>query len=463
MKRIAIAGRVSTEHQKEQKTIDSQIEELERKAKEDSDEVVIVDRYFDDGWSGDILARPELDRLRDDAKLDKWDEVWFLDRDRLSRKYAYQEIIIEELTELRKKIIFINQPQAQSVEDRVLQGIHGVFAEYEKAKITERFRRGKLHRARSGHVLTQSPFGFDYIKRSGNEYGKFIINEEEAEIIKMIFNWVDQESLSVRHIIRSLLEKGINPPKQNRSVWNSSVISRLLRNTTYKGVAYYNKSQSCVPKTPKNNERYKQIKKSSRTWKEKEDWIAIEVPAIITPEQFDRVQEKLRHNNIFNNRNHKNEYLLTSLIYCSCGCKRMGEGHVPNLYYRCINRIIMHPLPKTCHESGVNAQVIDTRVWSKLTKFFKDSELVKKQFETFLKNKEQGNQMTEDTLKLEKQLTALSEEEQRYITAYGSGVITVEQLKSQTDTIQRRIKEIQSRIDQTQNPNIKFVYLIFEI
>ena len=129
----------------------------------------------------------------------------------------------------------------------------------------------------------------------------------------------------------------------------------------------------------------------------------------------------------------------------------MGEGHVPNLYYRCINRIIMHPLPKTCHESGVNAQVIDTRVWSKLTKFFKDSELVKKQFETFLKNKEQGNQMTEDTLKLEKQLTALSEEEQRYITAYGSGVITVEQLKSQTDTIQRRIKEIRSRIDQVQN------------
>ena len=165
MKRIAIAARVSTNRQEKEATIESQIAELEFWASEN--DCVIVERYIDDGWSGEILARPELDRLRDDASKGIWESVVFVDRDRLARKLSLQELVIDELVEKDVEIIFLNEPLADNPEGRIMQQIKGVFAEYERAKIAERMRRGKIHNANEGKLVTGTPpYGYKYFPKT---------------------------------------------------------------------------------------------------------------------------------------------------------------------------------------------------------------------------------------------------------------------------------------------------------
>src|SRR5437879_12381917 len=91
----AIYCRVSSERQEKERTIESQLSELERIATENGD--VVVARYLDDGYSGELLERPALDKLRNDAGKKLFDKVYILSPDRLARKHHYAAIILEDL------------------------------------------------------------------------------------------------------------------------------------------------------------------------------------------------------------------------------------------------------------------------------------------------------------------------------------------------------------------------------
>src|ERR1700722_993379 len=93
--RLALYARVSTEEQREGQTIDSQIAELERFAREKA--LVITGIYRDDGWSGGIMARPDLDRLRDDSRAGLFQAVLINDVDRLARDVSHLGIIKRDL------------------------------------------------------------------------------------------------------------------------------------------------------------------------------------------------------------------------------------------------------------------------------------------------------------------------------------------------------------------------------
>src|SRR3989338_726998 len=205
MRPIAIAARVSSDRQREEQTIDSQIAELEKWAKDNN--CLIIERYVDDGWSGDILARPELDRLRDDAGKGVWEAIVWSDRDRLARRYAYQEIVLEELQEKGVEVIFLHQAKAETPEDKILQGFQGLFAEYERVKIVERMRRGKLYKARMGkYMKLQAPYGYTYIPKTKESDPSLEINEEEAVVVLKIFHWIGDEGLTIRAVIKKLHE-----------------------------------------------------------------------------------------------------------------------------------------------------------------------------------------------------------------------------------------------------------------
>ena len=151
MKLAAIYARVSTEKQEEQRTIDSQIYELREACKKDG--VEIAKEYTDDGFSGTLLARPGLDQLRDDVSKGLFSAVYILSPDRLARRYLYQAIVIEEFKKKGIEVIFLNKALTDSPEDQLLLGIEGLVAEYERAKILERTRRGRLHRAKNGEIM----------------------------------------------------------------------------------------------------------------------------------------------------------------------------------------------------------------------------------------------------------------------------------------------------------------------
>ncbi len=402
----------------------------------------IVKEYRDEGWSGMILARPGLDELRLDARKKAWEAVLIYDPDRLARKYSYQELVTDELNELGIKVLYVTTPPAKDDTDKLLYGVKGLFAEYERARISERFRLGKLRKARDGNVVTsQAPYGYNYTPKQGLTHGYYTINKKEAAVVKMIFEWIANEQLTVRAVIKKLQEFGIPPRKSKRGVWNTSTLTTLLRNETYIGIAHYNRSMGIIPETPFKNEKYRTNKKTSRKLKPEKDWIAIPVPAIIDKVLFEKTRQQLRINLEKCVRNKKNEYLLAGIMFCTCGRKRTGEGPQKgkHLYYRCTDRVYSYPLPPNCHEKGVNARIADKLVWEGVANLMSSPELIKKQVNRWVGQKQTSvmdSTASSDGLKIE--LEKLKKEETRYVKIYGAEMISMEQFQDAVHDLRLR-------------------------
>jgi DNA invertase Pin-like site-specific DNA recombinase len=150
MQMAAIYARVSSEQQREAHTIGSQTTALIEFAKTLDLEVPTAWIFEDDGYSGATLERPGLERVRDLAAEGQIQAVLVYAPDRLSRKYAYQILLIEELAREGVETRFLNAPQSTTAEDQLLVQFQGMIAEYERAQILERSRRWKRHRARAG-------------------------------------------------------------------------------------------------------------------------------------------------------------------------------------------------------------------------------------------------------------------------------------------------------------------------
>ena len=447
MKKLAAYCRVSTDRQKEEKTVESQKMEIKDWAQ--LNDAVIVDWYVDDGWSGDMLARPELDRLRDDASKNIWQGVIWTDRDRLARRYSYQELVIEELQEKGIETHFIHQAKAETPEDKILQGFQGLFAEYERVKIAERMRRGKIHKAKSGNLVGyQASYGYRYIPKQGDKEGQFVIYEPEAEIVKMIFHWVADDQYSMRRIIKELYDRKIPPPKGKSEAWRKSTLERMLKRKDYIGIHYYNKTISVVPKNPHNVGRYKKIKKSSRRMKAQEEWIAIPVPPLIDEDLFDRARQQIKDNLVYNNRNKKYDYLLSGKVYCLCGIKRVGDGVNNHHYYRCAQRIYKYPLPNRCTYDGINAEILDTAVWNKIHTLLANPDLIKAQVQKWLsKHNKMTSKSQKEALQLKSALNVLSEEEKRYVKAYGANLLSFEKFKELLNDVKIKRTTLESQLN----------------
>ena len=152
MKLAAIYARVSSTRQQQNENIASQVAALLDYAQAHDYQISPHHIYKDDGYSGARLDRPSLDRLRDAVAQGELEAVLILSPDRLARQFAYQYIVTEELEHAGCQVIFTNHGFGDSPAERMLQEMTGVFAEYERAQITERCRRGRLFRAREGGI-----------------------------------------------------------------------------------------------------------------------------------------------------------------------------------------------------------------------------------------------------------------------------------------------------------------------
>ena len=153
---VAIYARVSSDQQAERHTIDSQLGDLKARASGDGHRVRDDMLFIDNGHSGASLVRPALERLRDVASLSALDLVYVHAPDRLARSYAHQALLLEEFASAGVQVVFLNRAIGDSPEDNLLLQLQGMFAEYERAKVLERSRRGKRHRARAGGVSALS-------------------------------------------------------------------------------------------------------------------------------------------------------------------------------------------------------------------------------------------------------------------------------------------------------------------
>ena len=248
--RVAIYARVSTEAQEARGTIGSQLDELRTSVAHHGHELVA--EFCDDGYSGARLDRPGLDALRDQAEAGAFDAVWCLSPDRLARVYAYQVVVLEELARFGVRVVFTDAPPLNDdPQARLLTQVQGVIAEYERAKIAERYRRGKLYRSRLGEVISwRVPYGYRRLPRGSDGPARLEVFEPEAAVVRRIFHDRVHGGLSTREIARRLNADGVGTPT-GKPVWGTSTIGRMLHNETYIGRAYFNKTET-VPAPPRS-------------------------------------------------------------------------------------------------------------------------------------------------------------------------------------------------------------------
>lgn len=441
--------RVSTARQEQEATVESQLDEVKRQIGADGNILPPENVFIDDGWSGELIARPSLDQMRDAAKENRFQALYVYDRGRLSRIFAHQEIVIEELTNLDIKFVTLHDVQAETPEEKVLQAMQGVFHQYEKIKIFERFRRGKLYKAKSGILINgHALYGYTYIHKSGDVLAHYVINEEEAEVVRMIFKWIGDDGLSIRQVIKKLYDLGIPPRKRKSQFWTKGPIVRILRNEVYSvGTIYYNKSEAVVSKHPINKDKYRKIKKTSRKVRPKEDWIPFQVmPLLEDPKLFEVVNRLLDENQKYASRNRKYDYLLAGKTFCECGAKRVGDGYEGNRYYRCADRVYKFPLESPCKSPGVNAVILDMMFWHQFSSILSNPDTLKEKAQIWLQNDKKDDLLEVQTNKFEEQVEKVSTEEARYAKAYGSGALDFEVFKNLMKELKRRKITLQNGI-----------------
>jgi site-specific DNA recombinase len=447
-KLIAIYARVSTSRQEEEGTIENQLSALREYAQKNG--YTIVKEYVDEGWSGDMIARPALDDLRQAAKMKLWNAVLIYDPDRLARRYSYQELVTDELREANVDVIFITVTAPKNPEDKILHGVRGLFAEYERAKITERFRLGKLRKVRDGHILVTEPlYGYRYIPKKDTEHGYYEVNEEEAKVVRMIFGWVADYGYTLKRVVRRLHELDIKPRRSVRGVWNTSTLSTLFRHKGYIGEAHWGKSYAVVAENPFTKEKYRKTRKTSRRLRPESEWLKISVPPLIDADLFNRARAQLESNLALCQRNKKNEYLLAGRIRCVCGRSRAGEGPLrgKHLYYRCTDRVLSMPLPPTCQKRSINARVADQLVWQQVSSLMSSPQLLESQVARWMESRENQSQFNPEGKEvLRSEIAKKKKEEDRYNSAYGAGIFTLEQLRDYIIPIRATIAAAEARL-----------------
>jgi site-specific DNA recombinase len=222
-KPAAIYARVSSDRQKENHTIASQTAALIQHAETQGYAVPSEWVFQDEGYSGASLVRPGLEALRDLAAQGHIEAVLAHSPDRLSRKYAYQILLAEEFNRQGVELVFLKAPSGATPEDQLVVQFQGMIAEYERAQIIERSRRGKRHRAQQGtiNVLSGAPYGYRYVKKSDSATAYYEVIEAEADVVRLVFDTYTKEGFSINAIARLLNDRRI-PTRRGSSWWERS-------------------------------------------------------------------------------------------------------------------------------------------------------------------------------------------------------------------------------------------------
>jgi len=433
VQRVAIYARVSTEEQREGQTIDSQISELEKSARDKA--WPIAGTYKDDGWSGGIMERPELDRLRDDARKGVFDAVLINDVDRLARDVAHLGVIKRDLEKQGVKVMFRKLPSDTSPTSNLMVNILGSFAEFERELIADRTRRGRRHKieVRKQYLGGNTAFGYRYIpmdRLTGRE-GTLQIEPAEAKVVQQMFEWVDMEGLSARQVVNRLNELRIAPRKGAQD-WAKSSVLRILHCETYAGIWHYNKFQGCEPRNPSSSARYRRRAKCSVRQRPKNEWLPLELPnalKIIPRSRFERVQRRLQENIVFSPRNEKHSYLLKGLVQCSaCGARFVGEPNHGRYYYRCTKRCKLVP--------SISEHIIDGAIKRSVEHVLTNPQLILDPLRALNEAASKDAAEHEESARMiDREFRRLDTEEQRILDAYRSGVISPAQLATQLEKL----------------------------
>ena len=456
VKTAAIYARVSSQQQKEDNTIASQTAALKAFARAQGFDVPEDWVFEDAGFSGASLVRPGLERIRDLAAEGHIQAVLVHAPDRLSRKYAYQVLLIEEFARHGVETVFLKAPQSATPEDQLLVQFQGMIAEYERAQILERSRRGKRHRAKAGEVavLSCAPYGYRYVKKTDAAPARFEILPAEAEVVRLIFDQYTRAGLSIGAVARLLNDQGV-PTRRQAPRWERSTVWGILRNPAYQGSACFGKTQAAPRQRVTRPLRLAGRSRRGATTtiaRPRSEWIEIPIPALVDEDTFALAAERLRDNQRFAARRTIEPSLVQGLVACKqCGyawSRTSTRSSARKIhYYRCIGSEAWRRLGGAlCDSRPIRQDLLDQVVWSEVVRLLEDPSLITAELDRRLAAAHAAEPSRRRQESLERELLRLNKAMERLVTAYQEDLLSLEELRARLPDLRRRAQGTQAEL-----------------
>ncbi|HEX8799547.1 MAG TPA: recombinase family protein [Terriglobales bacterium] len=454
-KPAALYARVSSDRQKENHTIASQVAALMQFAEANGYLVPPEWQFQDNGYSGATLVRPGLEALRDLAAAGEIQTVLIYSPDRLSRKYAYQVLLAEELARCGVELIFLRAPSGATAEDQLLVQFQGMIAEYERAQIAERSRRGKRHRARQGsiNVLSGAPYGYRYVKKTDTSAAYYEVVESEAEVVRLIFDAYTRQNLSIGAIAGLLNQREV-PTRTRQSRWERPTLWRMLHNPAYAGHAFYGKTELHPRRRITRRLRQRDLCSRDSSFRERprQEWIEIPVFALVSEATFALAQEQFEKNKRFSPRRTIEPSLLQGLLVCQrCGyglyrtSTRTSQRTI--YYYRCLGRDgYRHLKGAVCDNRPIRQEQLDGVVWQEILRLLEDPSLLQTELDRRLHAAQTADPLKRREDALRRDQARLTKSMERLLTGYQENLITLEELRCRMPELRKQQRAIEAEL-----------------
>lgn len=407
--KTAIYCRVSTDNQeKEGTSLQTQLEYSQDYCKSKGYE---VSYRFSEAYSGLTLDRPSLNELRELIRAESIDVVVCYSLDRISRDPTHGVILMQELGKHNVELKCVTEDVDNTELGKLISYIRGFASKLEAEKIKERTSRGRKAKAKMGFIPNGGfarTYGYDYIKKHDGKTGRRVINTAEADIVRQIFNWLVNDSISTTGIAKQLNVLGVTTKRGG--YWSKQSVRAILTNKSYTGTTY----------------AFTSIRGSKRYSNPKDEWIEIPgvTPLIIDVETFEAAQRQLQINRKKTVRTTKHEYLLRGHIRCrQCGQSYVGgiDSKIKNgkrhVYtrYRCLSKLQALPPADRCQNKNWFSSKLEPMVWDKLAEYLSDHDLVEKELERQQQDADNQNTFEIELENIERKLRALNREQRQLL------------------------------------------------
>ena len=417
--------------------------------------------FRDDGYSGANLNRPGLDRLRDRVKDGTLDRVVITSPDRLARNYVHQMVLVEEWERCGCQVDFLDRPMSQDPHDQLLLQIRGAVAEYERVLIAERMRRGRQMKLKAGALLpwTVPPYGYRSAPDRPRDPAGVQIEPAEGAIVEELFARYLEGNGTLLSLAKYLLQLGLASPRGNRR-WSAASLRGLLINPVYTGKLYIGRSRARPARIrrsathPLGNPSHGQDPTPAEAWT-----LVGTVPALVSQEDFDRVQAKLALNKKQAARNNKSyRYLLRALVSCgacqSACIARSTHGGLRYYICRCQAQPLYSQHDQRCHARCIPAQQLDALVWEDLCQLLTQPDYIVEAL-----RRARGGHWLPQHLQSRKQAlrkaeAGISQQLERLTDAYLMAILPLaeyqrrrSELEQKSQVLEAQVKELGAQVD----------------
>ena len=303
---VAAYCRVSTDKEDQLNSLEAQKRFFTEYTQRTGDTLVRI--YADEGISGTkIKARKQFLQLLKDSELGLFDMVVVKDISRFARNTVDLLQSIRKLKALGIETVFLTANMTNMGNSEFVLTIFGALAQEESANTSKRVKFGKKLNAEKGRV-PNIVYGYD---KTIGDYFNLAVNEQEAAVVRQIYQWYLKEGYGAARIAKMLNEKGLRTKRE--CIWSQNAVCRILTNELYTGKIINGKQEVTDFLT------------GQRAEKDETDWLVTERPdlRIIEPEQCEKaVQLMEQRGKTFkvDRERYSNKYLFSTLIKCSeCG------------------------------------------------------------------------------------------------------------------------------------------------